>query len=332
MKILLLNEKDIRSVFTMSEAIDAAADALAEYSTGKCVIPLRTNIDVPEGSGQSLYMQGYCAKSGALGVKIVSVYPNNIAKGRNSVPATMVLLDEMTGETCALLDGTCLTRLRTGAVSGTATRLLANNNARVGAIFGTGGQAETQLEAMLTARPKLEIVRVFDVAQERAEAFAEKMQKQLTGFSAVIHAATSPDDAVREADIVTTVTTSRHPVFRGELLKDGAHVNAVGAYTPQMQEIDETVLRRATKIFVDTRDGALNESGDFLIPFASGAITRDNVTGELGELIEGRVTGRESESEISVFETVGTAALDLVTAKRVYLRAKEKGIGQTVDL
>lgn len=332
MKITLLREADIRAAFTMSDAVVAAADALAAYSAGGCAIPLRANLNVPEHNGQSLYMFGYAPQADALGVKIVSVYPDNIAKGLTSVPATMVLLNEATGEVCALIDGTWLTRLRTGAVAGAATQLLARKDAALGALFGTGGQAETQLEAMLTVRPGIREVRVFDVVTERAQAFADKMTAQLSDrFAAKILAATSSDDAIDQADIVTTVTTSSRPVFNGAYLKDGAHVNAVGAYTPTMQEIDATVLQRAGKFYVDTRDGALRESGDFLIPLAAGQITHAAVTGELGELVAGKTPGRESDNEITVFETVGSAVLDVVTAKRIYARAAELGIGQSIE-
>ena len=157
MKITILNESDMRNVFTMSDAIKADKDALELYSLGKSVVPLRINIDVPEYSGQSLYMAGYAPDAGALGVKIVSVYPKNIEKGLTSVPATMVLVNQETGEVCAMLDGTYLTRIRTGAVSGAATDILARKNSRSFALFGTGGQAATQLEAYL--RPVLRLKR-----------------------------------------------------------------------------------------------------------------------------------------------------------------------------
>ena len=173
MKILILNEEDIKKVFSMKEAIKAAKDSLVSYSSGDAIIPLRTNIDVKEASGNSLYMPGYAASSRALGVKIVSVYPNNVNKGIASVPATMILLDEETGQVCALIDGTYLTQLRTGAVSGAATELLSREDSEIFTIFGTGGQAQSQVEAVLAVRD-IKQVRVFGLNKDKAEVFAKK--------------------------------------------------------------------------------------------------------------------------------------------------------------
>ena len=152
MNILILREADIHRACTMPEAIDAACEALRLYSTGVCDIPLRTTIAVPEGPGSSLYMYGYAAPAGALGVKIVSSFPENAKRGLPSTPSTMVLLDAQAGAVCALLDGTYFTRLRTGALAGAATRLLAREDSRVFTIYGTGGQALEQIEAVLAVR------------------------------------------------------------------------------------------------------------------------------------------------------------------------------------
>ena len=192
MKILVLNEEHMRQVFTMKDAVQADKDALQLYSEGKSNIPLRANLNIPEYEGQSLYMYGYAPPAKALGVKIVSVYPKNIEKGLNSVPATMVLVNCETGEVCALMDGTYLTRIRTGAVAGAATDVLARPDSKVFALFGTGGQAETQLEAVLTVRPEIELVKVSDINLQRAQDFAERMTKKLSGrFPAKIQAVTA---------------------------------------------------------------------------------------------------------------------------------------------
>ena len=330
MDILVLKQEDMQRVFRMEDAIQADKDALALYSSGGSNIPLRVNLDVPEHEGQSLYMPGYAAQANALGVKIVSVYPRNIEKGLNSVPATMVLVNNETGEVCSLMDGTYLTRVRTGAVSGAATDLLARKDAGVFALFGTGGQAETQLEAVLTVRPIRE-ARVFDISRERAEAFARRMTERFAGrFSVRIVASSSSAEAVDGADVVTCVTTSRQPVFDGTLLKKGVHINGVGAYTPEMQEIDEYALTHAGKVYVDTRNGVLNEAGDLIKPIARGVFSADRVTGELGELINGKTPGRTSDDELTIFKTTGSAVLDIVTARRIYEAALRQGIGTVV--
>lgn len=331
MKVLVLNEKDIKEVFTMKDAIQADKDALTIYSKGVSVIPLRTNIDVPEKVGQCLYMTGYAAEANALGVKIVSVYPNNIEKGLTSVPATMVLVNEDTGEVNSIMDGTYLTRIRTGAVSGAATDILSREDSKIFALFGTGGQAETQLEAVLTVR-NIEEVRVFDISKERAQNFADRMSEKFQGkFDTKFIVARSSDEAIDNADIITSVTTTNKPTFNGKLVKKGAHINGVGSYMPQMHEIDEYILLNADKVYVDTRDGVLKESGDFIIPINEGKCTADIVTGELGEVILGKVASREKEDEITFFKTVGSAVLDIVTARRIYEKAVEYGVGQTIE-
>ncbi|RRD64411.1 ornithine cyclodeaminase family protein [Fretibacterium sp. OH1220_COT-178] len=332
MKITLLSAEEMLSVFSMADAVQADKDALSLYSAGGASIPLRTNIDIPEHKGQSLYMPGYAAEAGALGVKIVSVYPGNIERGLPSVPATMVLLDADTGQVSALMDGTCLTRIRTGAVSGAATDILARKDCRKFALYGTGGQAETQLEAVLTVRSSIERVEVFDISMERAEDFAKRMGERFAGkFKAAIAAARSSGEALEDADVVTAVTTSKVPVFDGAKLKAGAHVNGVGSYTPEMQELDPEALRRAEIVTVDTRDGVLNESGDFIIPQSQGVFSYDRVV-ELGEVMSGKAKGRSRDDQVTLFKTVGSAVLDVVSARRIYENALKKGLGRTIDL
>lgn len=331
MKIVVLKEDDIKEVFTMEDAIQADKDALEIYSKGGSVTPLRINLDVPKEEGQSLYMTGYAAEANALGVKIVSVYPNNIEKGLTSVPATMVLVNEDTGEVCSMMDGTYLTRIRTGAVSGAATDILARKDSEIFALFGTGGQAESQLEAVLTVRDIKE-VRVFDISKERAQEFADRMAEQFKGkFDAKFVVAETSDEAINNADIITSVTTTKKPTFNGELVKKGAHINGVGSFQPDMHEIDEYILLNAEKVYVDTRDGVLNESGDFIIPINEGKCTEDIVTGDLGEVILGEAPSRESDEEITFFKTVGSGVLDIVTARRIYEKAIEKGVGQIIE-
>ena len=331
-EILILKESDMSSMISMSDIIEADKEALSIYSSQKSNIPLRSNLDIPEYKGQCLFMNGYAAPAKALGVKIVSVYPENINKNLTSVPATMVLVDAETGMVNSLLDGTYLTRLRTGAISGLATDILSRKDSKIFALFGTGGQAVTQLEAVLTVR-KIEEVRVFDVFKERAKEFAAKMTEKFgKKFNVKIIAAESSDKAVENADIITTVTTSKKPVFDANKVKKNVHINGVGSYTPEMQEIPGDILVKANKIFVDTRDGAINESGDLIKPIQSGLIKKETINGELGEVINGLMKGRESDDEMTFFKTTGSAVLDLVAAQKIYEMAKAKKIGQMVDL
>ena len=331
-EILILKESDISSMITMSDIIEADKEALSIYSSHKSNIPLRSNLDIPEYKGQCLFMNGYAAPAKALGVKIVSVYPENINKNLTSVPATMVLVDAETGVVNSLIDGTYLTRLRTGAISGLATDILSRKDSKILALFGTGGQAVTQLEAVLTVR-KIEEVRVFDIFQDRAKEFAKKMSEKFSKkFNVRIIAAESSDKAIENADIITTVTTSKKPVFDANKVKKNVHINGVGSYTPDMQEIPEDILVKANKIYVDTRDGAINESGDLITPIKKGLIKKEKINGELGEVINGQIKGRENDDEMTFFKTTGSAVLDLVAAQKIYEMAKTKGVGQIVDL
>ena len=331
--ILILKESDISSIITMSDIIEADKQALSIYSSKQSNIPLRSNLNIPEYKGQCLFMNGYAAPAKALGVKIVSVYPENINKNLTSVPATMVLVDAETGMVNSLLDGTYLTRLRTGAISGLATDILSRKDSKIFALFGTGGQAVTQLEAVLTVR-KIEEVRVFDVFSERAVEFAKKMSDKFSKkFNNVkIYAVKTSDEAVENADIITTVTTSKKPVFNADKVKANVHINGVGSYTPEMIEIPGEILVKANKIYVDTIDGAVNESGDLITPISKGLIKKEKINGELGEVINGKIKGRENDNEMTFFKTTGSAVLDLVAAQKIYEIAKEKGIGQIVVL
>jgi ornithine cyclodeaminase len=320
----------MKSVLSMNDAIDAVKQAFSLYSQGKSIVPLRINIDIPRYQGQTLYMPAYVDDLHSGGVKIVSVFPGNIEKGMRSVQATMVLINEETGEVCSILDGTYLTQLRTGATQGAATDILARRDSRVGALFGTGDQAPSQLEGMLTAR-KLARVYVFDLNKKRAQEFADRMQRELAGYGAEIIADSDVDKILPMADVITAVTTSKKPVFDGRLVKEGAHVNGVGAYTPDMQELDEYLVRRADRVVVDSREAVLSEAGDFTIPMRRGSIGPNRINGELGEVISGKVPGRQSEKEITLFETVGIAVEDVVVATEVYRRALSAGLGTKLE-
>jgi ornithine cyclodeaminase len=328
--MLFLKKEDIKKVFSMNDAIDAIKEAFSMYSQGKSVVPLRVNINIPKYQGQNLYMPVYMDDLNIGGIKIVSVFPGNIEKGINSVQATMVLINEETGEVSSILDGTYLTQLRTGAAQGAATDILARKDSKIGVLFGTGEQASSQLEAMLIAR-KLEKVYVFDINKIRAEEFADKIQSELIGYNTEIIANSDVDKVLPVADIITTVTTSKNPVFDGRLVKEGAHINGIGAYTPDMQEIDEYLVKRADRVFVDSKKAVLSEAGDFIIPIKRGIIDSNRINGELGEVISGGILGRQSDKEITLFKTVGIAVEDVVVAAEIYRRALNAGLGTKLE-
>lgn len=330
--MLVLTKEDIESVFSMTDAIEADKEALCLFSEGKSTVPLRTNIDIPEQNGQSLYMPAYASgENPSLGVKIISIYPDNIKEDLPTSPSTMVMVNSETGIVEAVLNGTYLTQLRTGAVQGAATDLLARKDAKIAALIGTGGQAITQLEAMLTVR-SLDEVRIMDIDKERAQNFVKEMTEKFSNFGTKLIAVDDAADAVKDADVITSVTTSTQATFPGELVKDGAHINGVGAYTPEMHEIPSDLLARADKVIFDTTEGVLAEAGDIMTPLEEGLVDKSHFQGNLGDLILGKITGRENEEEITVFKTVGTAVLDVVTARQILMKAKEASVGKEIDL
>lgn len=330
--MLILSKADVKECFTMRDAIEADKVAMTLYSQGKSKVPLRVNLEIEEENGQSLYMPAYVTGNlPSLGVKIVSSYPDNLAKGLPTIPATMVVLDPKTGIVDAIIDGTYLTQLRTGAIQGAATELLAQEDASIGALIGTGGQAESQLEAMLTVRALRE-VRIFDVDYQRANKFASDMSEMFSPFDVSIKACDSSKEAVSGADIITTVTTSKVPTFSMKDVKIGTHVNGVGGYTPEMKEIPSELVQQADCIIFDTMAGVLAEAGDFISPLATGLVSKESYTGELGDLILGTIKGRQAATDITVFKTVGSAVLDVVTAQMIVEKARELGIGQEITM
>ncbi|MCH4170366.1 MAG: ornithine cyclodeaminase family protein [Lactobacillus sp.] len=327
-----LSKTNIQSLFTMTQAIQADKLALSLSTQGDTTIPLRTNVDIPKYNGQSLTMPGYVGgASPALGIKIISIYPDNLAKDLPSSPATMIALDAKTGIVSAILDGTYLTQLRTGAVQGAATDLLARQDAQTALLIGTGGQAMTQLEAMLTVR-SLKLVYIFDRDQSRAQAFVQRAKVNFqTKFATTFATVASPNEVVAKVDIITTVTTAKQPTFDGSLVQPGTHINGVGAYTPAMQELPVAALQKADHIFVDTLAGALAEAGDLMTPLATGELAKSAIDGELGALLNHDIPGRQQPTDITVFKTVGTAALDIVVADQIVKAAEAQHVGIELD-
>ncbi len=327
MKILVLNREEMNQVMTMKEAVAAAREALTIYSTGEKDIPFRSNIRIEKGQGNALFMPGYVSDLDALGLKIVSVYPENPRKGIPGVPSTMILLDSETGQVSAIMDGTCLTQLRTGAMAGAATATLAREDAEKFVLIGAGGQAESQLEAVLSVRDIKE-VHVFSRDPDHARAFARSHDNH-PGVR--IRAGDDLDLAISQADIITAVTTSLEPVFDGSRVRPGTHINGMGSFTPDMSEIPQEVLGQSARIYLDSMD-CLIECGNFQKPMKAGNFDPHEITGEVGELLAGRKPGRESEKDVTFFSSTGNAILDIVTAKKIYDQARAKGMGTWIEL
>jgi len=330
MKLLMLSADEVKQAVPMAEAIEVVKEAFAQLSTGKAVVPLRTQLPVERHEGVTLFMPAYLSETDDLGVKIVSVFPRNLDRGLPTIFAIVIAVDAATGCPMAIMDGTYLTALRTGAASGAATDLLARKDAEVVAIFGAGAQARTQLLAVCEVRD-IKRAWVYSLHREHSQAFADEMRGR-GRIPADIRVASSPAEAVREADIICTATTSSSPVFNGDDLKPGVHINAIGSFTPQMQEVDETTIRRADKIVVDSREACLAEAGDLIIPIQKGVITEADIYAELGEITAGLKPGREQDDEITYFKSVGNAVQDVSVARRVLEKARQMGLGKEVEI
>lgn len=315
----------------MKEAIESAKEALKSYSNKNADIPLRTSLDILKNKGKTLFMPGYVKENDSLGIKLVSIYPENLNYNLPSITSTMLLINEKTGELCSILDGTYLTQLRTGAVAGAATDILSKKDSKIFALIGCGEQAECQLEAILNIR-NIKIVKIFDISKEKREIFVEKMKILFSKkYFVEIESVNSSEEAIKDADIITLVTTSKIPVFDGKYIKNGAHINGMGSYTPEMQEIDEYILKKS-KVYVDTKNGVFHESGDLIIPISKNLYSFNEVMGELGEVILSKITGREKMEEITLFKSVGSSVLDIVVAKNIYEKCIKNNIGEDIIL
>ena len=327
--MLILNADEIRQALPMDKAIAAMQDAYASLSDGTAVVPLRTRLPISNHDALSLFMPAYMkTESGeALAVKIVSLFPKNPARGLAYIQAAVLVLESDTGRAVALLEGSTLTAIRTGAGSGAAISQLARKDSKVVAIFGAGAQGRTQLEAACTAR-KVETAFIFDSNREKAENFAQ----QMAGYRSItkdVRVAKSPGEAVKLADIICTATTSSTAVFDDKDVKSGTHISAIGAYTPEMQEVPVETLARA-RIIVDSYATVMEEAGDIVKAIQAGAIKESSIHAELGEILLGKKTGRESDDEITFFKSVGNAVQDAVAAQLALKNARELKLGVEV--
>ncbi|WP_366924233.1 hypothetical protein MFMK1_001197 [Metallumcola ferriviriculae] len=329
--MLILSKEDVKKAVTMREAIDAVELAYSHYYQKKAETPLRTRIHCDQVNGDMLFMPAFMAQQGGVGIKVVSVFPENLKQAKPTISAVMLYSDSETGEHLCLMDATFMTALRTGAASGVATRYLAKESSRKAALFGTGGQALRQLEAVLEER-NIEEVFIFDINVQRATDFIKLCEEELAGFSFSAVLANSPAQAVQDADIVMTATTSKTPVFSGNDIKPGTHINGIGSFTPEMQEIDEITLARAEKIVIDSFDASFKEAGDLIIPMEKGVLSKADIYSEIGKITSGEMPGRESNEEITYFKSVGIAVQDIAVAKIIYENAKVKRLGQEIEI
>lgn len=331
MEVRVLSAEDVERLLPMRDCIRVMHEALAALARGKALVPLRMVMRMPDASGFLGVMPGYIdaddGRAGALGMKAVSVFPGNAGRGIDTHQGAVLLFEADTGRLCALMDGATITAIRTAAVSGVATDRLARRDASELAILGAGVQARTHLEAITTVRP-IRRVRVWSRNPGHAADFVTEAAGR---YTISIEAVPTAEAAVRGADVVATVTASPEPILRRAWLKDGVHLNAVGSSIPATREID-TATMAAVRLFVDRRESAVNEAGDILIPMREGAFTADHIQAELGDVIIGKDPGRRSETELTLFKSLGLAVEDVASAAFILKRAREAGVGQTVTM
>ncbi|MEO8336490.1 MAG: ornithine cyclodeaminase family protein [bacterium] len=323
----IITESEVPGLLPMDECMDVMASALSTLARGGAILPLRPLMRIPQKAGILGMMPAYMDTPDALGVKIITVFNGNHGTEYDSHQGVVLLFEADHGSIVAVIDASSVTAIRTAAVSGVATRLLARSDATDLSILGSGVQARTHLEAMLVARP-LSRVRVWSRNADSARAFARAASER-HGIS--VEAIASPQQAVEGADIICTTTSAREPILLGEWIAPGAHINAVGSSTSTARELDSAAVSRA-RLFVDRRESTLNEAGDFLIPKAEGAIGDDHIRAELGELLLGTHKGRASVGEITLFKSLGLAVEDVAAAYHIYERAVERGIGTSVEM
>jgi ornithine cyclodeaminase len=326
-KVLIVNQSEVAQWLPMHECMDVMAEAFKMLAAGKTILPLRPIMWLPEKAGALGMMPAYMQNIAALGLKVLTIFPGNHGTPYDSHQGAVLLFEAKHGCLLAIMDATEITAIRTAAVSGVATKLLARDDAQELAILGSGTQARTHLEAMLLAR-KITRVRVWSRNFDRACQFAERESRR---HGIAVEPVETARDTMIDADLICTTTAANEPIVLGDWLKPGAHLNAVGACVPTARELDTAAMLKS-RLFVDRRESALNEAGDFIIAKKEGALDVDHIRGELGEILLGQVQGRTSADEITLFKSLGLAIEDLASAYHIYLKMLEKDAGTWVEL
>lgn len=322
--LLFIGGQEISKILTITEAIQAVEDGFSSLYRKKVLMPQRMVMQIPKNDGNLLLMPVFVSNSSSsIAVKVLSVYPDNPRSfNLPAIQGLVLLFDPKKGSPLAIIDGAALTAIRTGAAGGVAAKYLARKDSRTLTLFGVGAQGETQLEAACAVLP---IRKAFVIKNNdpRESNFQEKMSKKL-GIDLIL-----TDDvelAIRESDLIITATNSQTPLFKGEWLKPGTHITAIGSYKPDFRELDTETIKRS-KIFVDCLEVCREEAGDLIIPVQEGAITWDSIFGEIGQVTAGDLPGREKDEEITLFKSVGLAVQDAVAASAVYEKALKMNLG-----
>lgn len=327
MKILILEHSQVEELLPIKECIPLMRDALIALASGKAHHPLRTIFRPPDAKGVIGLMPSYMSgDSAAFGLKAICVFPGNPAKGKDAHQGAVLLFSAETGELLAMMNASAITAIRTAAVSGVATDLLARADACNLAILGSGVQARSHLVAMSNIRP-IKRCRVASRNVEHARKFAEEMREHV---SLPIEPVATVAAALEGADLIVTATNTKEPIVKREWIKDGAHLNLVGACIPSAREADSMTIAAAS-LFVDSRESALNEAGDYILAAADGLIGPHHIRAQLGEVLTGEKPGRTSAEEITIFKSLGIAVEDLFAAEYLFRKAQQEQVGTWVE-
>jgi len=326
---VILTDNEVKSLLDMGEVLEAVERAFREKGLGRVQMPPKVYLFYERYNGDLRVMPSYLKELDVSAVKIVNVHPENRVKhGLPTVMAVVVLVDPRSGFPLAVMGGSWLTAMRTGAAGGVAAKHLARPESEVVCFIGAGTQARTQLMALRLVLRDLKVVKVYDIVKEAAEAFASYASSLIDGVK--VEVCSSPEDAVRGADVVVTVTPSRKPIVMADWISGGVHFNCIGADAPGKEELDPNILLKA-KIVVDDYEQAIH-SGEVNVPISKGVLKREDIYGEIGEVVAGLKRGREDRGEVTVFVSTGLAIQDAVTAKLAYDKAIAKGVGRRLKL
>lgn len=325
--VLVLSREEVHAVLDMPSVVDAVERGLVQFSLGQVIQPLRVRLFMPEERSFFASMPAYLGADKVVGAKMQTYSGLKTEQGISGLAAVVAICDPLTGDFLALMHGTRITEMRCAAAAAVATRHLALPDAEVLGILGAGVQGRAHLWAISSVRP-IRRVKLYDLSSERAAQYRVEMEGR---FGLPVEVCDSAEAVVRESQVIATVTTSRSPVLLGSWLQDGAHVNAMGAHTPETRELDTEAVGRG-KLVTDSLQSLFAEAGEALIPIAEGRMTREQVYGEIGEIAAGRKPGRVDPREITLFKALGVAVEDVVTAKLAYDRAMERGLGIEVEM
>ena len=328
---MLLTGRQIIKLLDMRDVLGAVEDAFRHKGLGKVQMPAKVYLFYEKYDGDLRTMPSYVEDMDVSAVKIVNVHPQNAKNyGMRTVMALLVLINPHTGAPLAVMDGTHITDMRTGAASGIASKFMARPDPKVIGIIGAGNQAKTQMLALITQYGRLDEVRLFDIYPEKTKALARQFRRLYKDRVGRIRSVTSAKDAVVDSDIVVTCTSARKPIVLDEWVRPGTHINCIGADAPGKQEVDPKVLKRARLVIDDWEQAS--HSGEINVPLSSGELVREDVNAEIGEIVAGLRPGRESDDQVTVFCSTGLAVQDCLTAKIAYDAACQQKIGRFIQM